>query len=330
MATTLNIPRVTRPLEESENYAFSFVKKEDKYTLTSEKRNTYIEKVGGLKPTWIIMSIVLVFAFIGLGIYEAFTAKTAIAFLVDPDGNGNVPAWVLSSIGAALSILGMMIGHSIFEHTENDEYTGRRNLGAMFYLSIIGAIIYVGTQFFIVKIAGEGVEEFKYLPYLVVAIALLELIVGGLLLGKVLTYLLIFYLAFRIYFLHKGMRSKSKATNSSYRDYRALRDAYNIQNQANTLVLEGNDNIRRAIAYYSGINLNNVPNYNTLATPIIPVENVQPANRAIPNPQPTNNPVTENTQQQVQEQPNVRLKQQQNTTEEEVERFINDDDNLTL
>ena len=329
MAAALQIPKVTRPLEVSENKAFSFVTKEGKFTTLTDKRANYIEKVGGLKPIWIIMSFVVILAMIGLGVYEGFTAKTAIAGLIDPTGNGVVPDWVLTTIGSSLAIIGMMIGHSVFETMEEDEITGRREFGTMFWLSVAGAIVYIGSQYFIVQSAGNGDEDFKYLPYLVVGIALLELIVGGLLLAKALTYLLVFYLAIRLWFLHRGMNSTSRTTNNSYRDYRALRDAYNAQNPNNTLVLEGNDNIRRAIAYYSGINLNNAANNNQPATPIIPVNNVQQTAPVVAPAQPISNPAASNNQLETQPT-NQTNNQNQNTTEEEVERFINDDENLTF
>jgi hypothetical protein len=328
MAAALQIPKVTRPLEVSENKAFSFVTKEGKFATLTDKRTSYIDKVGGLKPIWIIMSFIVILAMIGLGIYEGFTAKTAIAGLIDPTGNGVVPDWVLTTIGSSLAIIGMMIGHSVFETMEEDEITGRREFGTMFWLSVVGAIVYIGSQYFIVKSAGNGDEDFKYLPYLVVGIALLELIVGGLLLAKALTYLLVFYLAVCLWFIHRGMNASSRTTNNSYRDYRALRDAYNAQNPNNTLVLEGNDNIRKAIAYYSGINLNNAANSNQPATPIIPVSDAQQTVQATEPVLPVSNTATNNAQQQPNNQPNNR--QQQNTTEEEVERFINDDDNLTF
>jgi hypothetical protein len=79
MAVALQIPKVTRPLEVSEQKAFSFVRKEEKFNTLTEKRTSFIERVGGLKPIWIIMSFVVILAMIGLGIYEGFTAKTAIA-----------------------------------------------------------------------------------------------------------------------------------------------------------------------------------------------------------------------------------------------------------
>lgn len=329
MAAALQIPKVTRPLEVSEKKAFSFVKKEGKFAALTDKRSNYIDKVGGLKPIWIIMSFVVIVAMIGLGIYEGFTAKTAIAGLIDPSGDGVVPDWVLTTIGSSLAIIGMMIGHSVFETMEEDDITGRREFGTMFWLSVVGAFVYIGSQYFIVKSAGNGEDDFKYLPYLVVGIALLELIVGGLLLSKALTYLLVFYLAIRLWFIHRGMGTTSRATNNSYRDYRALRDAYNVQNPNNTLVLEGNDNIRRAIAYYSGINLANANN-NAPATPILPINEAQQPN-STPQ-QPVANPtINEANTQNAATEPVANNRQNQNTTEEEVERFINDDDgNLTF
>lgn len=312
MAKNTTIYQVTRPLEVAEKMGFAFTQKKNKFDTLSERRKEYIERVNGLRPIWIVMSIVLIGALIGLGIYEAFTAKTAIAGLIDPSGEGYIPDWVLTTIGASLAIIGMMIGHSIFENVEENEITGRRAYGAMFFLSIIGALVYVGLQFFIVKAAGNGVEEFKFLPYLVVAIAVLELIVGGLLLGKVTTYLLIFTLTLRLGVLTLGMRRTSRTTNNSYRDYRAYIDVYNTQNPTAELVLEGNDNIRRAIAYYGGINLNN----NAEPAPEQPSRNPTPHE----NPKP-NNPQTGNNAQN----------KERTTTEEEVEGFVNDDsDNLTF
>lgn len=328
MAEKLQIPKVTRPLEVSEKKAFSFVKKESKFATLTDKRSSYTDKVGGLKPTWIIMSFVVIIAMIGLGIYEGFTAKTAIAGLIDPSGNGDVADWVLTTIGSSLAILGMMLGHSLIESIEEDNITGRREFGMMFWLYFVGALIYIGVQYFIVKAAGNGEDDFKYLPYLVLGIALLELIIGGLLLAKALTYLLVFYLAIRLWFIHRGMGSTSRATNNSYRDYRALRDAYNVQNPNNTLVLEGNDNIRRAIAYYSGINLANANN-NAPSTPIVPVNGIQQPNTTAQ--EPVANPtVNDVNPQNAETEPVANNMQNQNTTEDEVERFINDDDNLTF
>lgn len=298
MAAALQIPKVTRPLEVSEKKGFSFVKKEGKFTTLTDKRSSYIDKVGGLKPIWIIMSFVVIIAMIGLGIYEGFTAKTAIAGLIDPSGDGVVPDWVLTTIGSSLAIIGMMIGHSVFETMEEDDITGRREFGTMFWLSVVGALVYIGSQYFIVKSAGNGEDDFKYLPYLVVGIALLELIVGGLLLAKALTYLLVFYLAIRLWFIHRGMGTTSRASNNAYRDYKLLREAYNVQNPSEPLPEELHPNIQKACSYYLGYVL-------------------QPNN--------TEQQATANPQNARTEEINDNG-QNRRTTEEEVEQFINDDE----
>lgn len=325
MATAIQIPKVTRPLEVSENKAFCFTRKEEKFSTLTERRGDYIDKVGGLKPIWITMSFIVILAMLGLGIYEGFTAKSAIAGLIDPTGNGIVPDWILTTIGASLAVIGMMIGHSVFDTMELDEITGRREFGSLFWLSLAGAIVYICSQYFIVKSAGNGDEEFKFLPYLVVGIALLELIVGGLLLEKALTYLLTVYLAIRLWFIHRGMNSTSRATNNAYRDYRAYRDAYNTQNPNNPLVLEGNDNIRKSIAYYSGINLNDTTNDTATSTNPDDDTSNDPDDSALTTNNNNTGPINPQPQQGF-----FNNNQQEDTTEEEVERFINEDDNLTF
>lgn len=77
------------------------------------------------------------------------------------------------------------------------------------------------------------------------------------------------------------MNSFSRTTNNSYRDYRALRDAYNAQIQIIHWYLRATTEYpARAIAYYSGINLNNAANSNQPATPIIPVNDAQQTEQA--------------------------------------------------
>jgi len=327
MAAALQIPKVTRPLEVSEKKAFSFVKKDTKFTTLTEKRKGLIDKVGGIKPALAIFTPFLLIAALGFIIFEAYAASTTISALLDSLGSNTNLNWIWYMLGFTLAIAGMKLGNLFFESFERDEITGRRSFDLTFYLYLFGSLAFISFQFIASKAIGD--KEMAFMPYFIAGVAIMEIIFGGLLLPKALIYTFVFFIAIRLWFIHRGMGTTSRATNNSYRDYRAMRDVYNAQNQNNTLVLEGNDNIRRAIAYYSGINLANANINAAPATPIVPVNQVQQQNKNTQ--QPVANPiVNEANPQNGKTEPVVNNRQNQNTTEEEVERFINDDDNLTF
>ncbi len=198
-------------------------------------------------------------AAIGFGIYAAYNAQGAIAGIIDPMGNGTMPVWLYLVIGAAISIVGMLFGHFIYEGlTEGfntDEYTGAKSPSSKLWLAVvgfIGAISYVVYQFLLVKFAGNGNTTMAYMPYVVAGIAILELLIGGLILHKAFAYILLFIISITMTLISRQMDSNAKSTNDNYREYLTFVNAYNKETTTERIEVEGNGNIRKAIAYYTG------------------------------------------------------------------------------
>ena len=102
------------------------------------------------------------------------------------------------------------------------------------------------------------------MPYVVVGIAVLELLVGAFILHRAFSYLMLFATGLALGSTGRRINTAAKATNDNYRSYMNFLDAYNKENPSQPLEREGNGNIRRAIAHYSGIDL---PQDNTTSNP---------------------------------------------------------------
>ncbi len=258
--STMPMYRVINMLRTSESCAFRFVDREKKVKEYSDSRKETLEHIGGkTSPFWIFMSIIGILAAIGFGIYAAFNAQGAIAGLVDPMGDGILPIWLYLVIGSSISIVGMLLGHLIYEGLADgfarDEYTGEKSPSSKLWLAVvgfIGAIGYIGYQFILVKSAGDGNNS---LAYVVAGIAIIELLVGALILHRAFAYLLLFITTILMATVTRQMNASAKNTNNSYRDYLTFINVYNRENPANQMQVEGNDNIRRAIAFYTGTKL---------------------------------------------------------------------------
>lgn len=297
---TLRPYQINQSLEAAEKSAFSFVRKEDKYNAKAERRQDLISKVGRLSAFWIIMSFIGIPLAIIFAIYESNMAQQAILTLLDPIGLGNVNNNMVALIGAGLAVFAMMVSHIFAEglQSETDEITGdsSRKMGVQFYFAIVGLLSYIAFQYYLVQAAGEGDEEFNSFAMIAIGVAVLEILVGVLILGKSLTYLLIFFIAIQRWFLIKGMGKGGRNTNTNMNKYYARLNFWNNQNPNQTMELERSPNVARALAYYKGYNLNEETH---------PIDNLD----------------TDNSSNQVDEP----------MTEDEVDEFINnDDDNITF
>lgn len=261
--STMPRPRVITQLSLAEKCAFLFTNLEKKLKDWAETKTETLNHIGGkVSPFWIFMSIIGILAAIGFGIYAAFNAQGAIAGIIDPMGNGTFPVWIYLVIGAAISIVGMLFGHFIYEGLsdgfKNDEHTGERLFTPKIWFAVvgfIGAILYVSYQFVLVKSAGAGNVNTAYLPYVVAGIAILELLIGALILHKAFAYIVLFIITIIMAITTRNMNTKAKSTNDYYRQYLNFLSIYNNENPANLILAEGNNNIRRAIAYYTGTKL---------------------------------------------------------------------------
>lgn len=324
---TMTYYRVNGAFNNAANAAFRFVNLEKSHKKQSENYKERIQDVGGrISPTWVVMSVIGLIAAIGFGIYGAFNAQGAIAGIVDPMGNGVIKPQILMLIGASISIVGMIFGHMIFEGfsegIDRDPYTGARTVNSKIWLSavgIIGGIVYVGYQYSLVNSAGEsaGIDEtsgLAYMPYVVVGIAVLELLIGAFVLHKAFSYILLFVTSITLWFILRSMNGASRNTNDNYRQYMVFLDAYNRENPTQFTEREGNGNIRRAIAHFSGIEL---PDNNNSAE-----HSEQQANEQTVEPRANDN---------ISEQTRTQQAANQNETTRVVEDFMNDttDQDLT-
>lgn len=270
MSSTSTMPfyRVNNMFNASATEAFRFVNQEKKHKKQSANYEERLKDIGGrLSPTWAILSMIGLLAAIGFSIFEAFNAQGAIAGIVDPMGNGTISSGVLMAIGVSIAIIGMIFGHLMQEGLtkgfDTDPHTGGKSLNSKFtyfIIGIIGAAIYIWYQYVLVKsaIKGAGIGKengLSYMPYVVVGIATLELLVGALIINKAFSYLLLFATGLVQASTGRRINAAAKATNDNYRSYMNFLDAYNKENPSQPLEREGNGNIRRAIAHYSGIDL---------------------------------------------------------------------------
>jgi hypothetical protein len=226
---------------------------------------------GSVSSVWIVFCILGIFAVIALGIYEAFIAKTAIASLIDPTGNGVIPEYILTAIGAALAVTGLLLGHGLYESVSQNPHTGHREVSGLFVPCLFACIFFVGYQVFLVMTAGHTtapdntiggnmvdvplIDEaagLKYLPYVVGGIALLEILVGVLLLHKSFIYANYIGINVLLAGCSRKIERHARNTDSHYRDYLVTLDAYNGQTGVENREREGSANIFKAIRYYGG------------------------------------------------------------------------------
>jgi|GEM_PF-3934457 len=284
--------RVNNAFRDSGDSALRFVFLKEKLKKQNDTYEARMEDIGGrVSPTWAILSIVGLLAAIGFGIFEAYNAQGAIAGIVDPMGSGVISPEILMAIGVSIAILGMIFGHLIYEGLSEgfdiDPYTGEKSHNSKLWRGVIGfagALVYVGYQYVLVNSAIKGAEignenGLVYMPYVVVGIAVLELLVGAFILHKAFSYLLLFSSGLVLASTIRRINSAAKTTNNSYRQYMNYLDVYNRENPSQLLEREGNGNIRRAIAHYSGIDL---PDENSVSP--VPTQQVveQPNAQPVP------------------------------------------------
>jgi hypothetical protein len=253
MATQTTIPRY-RPeqaYQKAARHGFKFTTGQEKFGRIRETREAYIgeqEMSNKIKAQWIILTFLVIFVAVGLGIFEAVMAQQTIRALT----GGMINLFGLSMIGIALAIIGMAIGEGLSMNITTDELTGRREYNGKFYACVIFAILYIGVQFFITKTVSHT-ESTKYLPYLAVGIAAFELFFGSLFLGKAFAYIVIFCYFLQMAFTSRRIHKSAERCYNHMRDVEILSNAWNRQNpEEPPISFVRNDNICKTLAYYTG------------------------------------------------------------------------------
>ena len=325
MATATTLPlrkRTTRTCRLAEFFAFVFVGAEKRFEKLTARKNEIISSIHHkVSLFWVIGCFLAILAALCIGYFQAYSAQSAIAGFLDPTAEGLIPKQVLLSVGIGISILGMLIGHALHESIETDEHTDRKIYKPSFWLFLFLSFFYLGFQFVLAKTAGDSVNDggTNYLPYVVAGLGVFELIIGAVVLEKAMAYIGLFFLNILLGFSLRKMNRTSRKTNNTYRDYLTLLEVHNAQDGQNPLQREGNNNIRRAIAYYSGIKLAK----NEEAKEPTPIQDITPVFET-PKPVPALNNGKEQTVL-----PAKTVEPQE--AEKHVEQFINDnvDDDLT-
>ena len=257
-STLENLINIERKYKSSEAQGHAFVATEKSFKALTLKKEELIEKIGELSLFWKNAWWIAAIGGICLAIFQGYSAQTVIQAYLDPTAEGSIPLWVFVTIGASISILGMVIGHTLYESVKINKNIGDRNFGPLFYLMLALAIFYVSFQFGLAHFGAEGglaEGETNSMPYVVGGLAIFEIIIGAFIMEKVLNYLALMFENIVLGLKSRKMARKSRLTNNNFRDYSTLIDAYNSIPEVDLKQREGNDNIRRAIAYYAGIQL---------------------------------------------------------------------------
>lgn len=249
---------VNRTYKAAERKGFDFCRAEHKFNRLSVSKQASFEIVNHkVSMFWRFGWPLAILGICLMSYFQAFAAKTAIEGLLDPNGEGFIPEQVYLSIGAAISIVGLLIGHSIYEGIEFDKYTGEKRYTSNFWKFLGWGAFYVAFQYLMAMLAGSSHEEgeTEYMPYVILGLAILELFIGACVVETALAYASIFFLNIMMSFPLRKMGRISRRTNDIYRDYLTLLNTHNAEDKESPIEREGNDNIRRAIAYYSNIRL---------------------------------------------------------------------------
>lgn len=249
---------INRTYKTAERTGFTFSIAEKKYNRLSESKQASLEIVNHkVSMFWSYGWFIAIIGICCLSYFQAFAAKTAIAGLLEPTGDKFIPEDVYLAIGLAISIVGLIIGHSIYEGVEYNKYTGVKRYTSSFWKFMGWGAFYILFQFVLAKMSVSNMEdgETDYMPYVVLGLAILELFIGATVVETVLAFASIFFLNILMGFPLRKMGRLSRKTNDIYRDYLTLLNAHNSGDKENPIEREGNDNIRRSIAYYSNIRL---------------------------------------------------------------------------
>ena len=245
------IDKMNNNYEIAEKAAYKFVNYKQKFESVSKSLQKLKETIGGVTPFWIIMSFIGIPLGVVFAIYEANMAQQAIMTLLDPLGKGGINKMMVAVIGSGLAIFAMFLGHIFSEGLS----LHRNESKIPFYFSIIGLFGYIAFQYYLVQAAGEGKKQFTSFAIIAIGVAILEILVGVLVLGKSISYMVMFFNTIRLWLLNITMGKQAFKTSKYYREYRAKLKLWNVEYPSAIMELEGNENIRQAIAYYSGISI---------------------------------------------------------------------------
>jgi hypothetical protein len=181
-------------------------------------------------------------------------------------------------VGAAITIMGMILGEGLMENKPFIiEPTLERKVNKKFVIVLIGTIAYIGFQAAVTLLARPTDGDYS-LVYVTVGIAVFEIILGMYVLPKAL--LSVDWIGTNLFlrYLNTRLDKYSRSANENYRYYLNVLGIYNQQYPQDIQQREGNENIRRAIAYYAGIQ---VPERGNLIPPSPRSEYANLSNRTV-------------------------------------------------
>jgi hypothetical protein len=244
-------------LNRSEHNAFRFTRAENHFKELRSKKEDIINKNEGNPPSifWICMSAMGLLAAIFFGIFAANNAQETIRSFIDPLNSGSVRKEIIYLIGAGISIIGMILGDGL---VDNKPFTINpsmdRTLNKNFVISLIGSLIYILFQAAVTLFARPKGSDYS-LTFVTVGIAFFEILIGMYILPRALLCLNWLITNLRQQETTRQLDTFSRSTHENYRYYINSLETYNQAYPKEVLQREGNENMRRAIAYYSGIKL---------------------------------------------------------------------------
>jgi hypothetical protein len=264
----------------AEDSGYHFVKTESKFRIASDRKKVQLTNNSGVPPSlfWICMSLFAIMAAFFFGIYAANNAQETIRSFIDPTNEGRISPRVVYMVGAAITIMGMILGEGLMENKPFIiEPTLERKVNKKFVIVLIGTIAYIGFQAAVTLLARPTDGDYS-LVYVTVGIAVFEIILGMYVLPKALLSVDWIGTNLFIRFLNTRMDKYSRSANENYRYYLNVLGIYNQQYSQDIQQREGNENIRRAIAYYAGIQ---VPERGNLIPPFPRSEYPNQSNRTV-------------------------------------------------
>ena len=255
--------QVFNQLELAEKHAFKFVQKEQKSNKLREKIKTLESKTKDKGVKGLIVGMLGLFVICGLVLMEMNIGELSIATFFNSDGQGADNSVMASFGGGCFAIAILILGlqfhrcRKVITHPVTGRTTRSTNYGQIGG-AILGVLIIIGIQYYLH--INTGTEASKSISILAILLPLAELLFGFYFLDRIINALSLRSLMLSLKSKKPGCDREARYSNREYRDYNLLRNSWNTNNPNDVLDEQFNPNIRRAIAYYNGVDIDGIDN----------------------------------------------------------------------
>jgi hypothetical protein len=259
----MNTQKTTQPNQSFEgnrfyykaaNYAFAFIKAEKMAEALQIKRAEIESKHDNNSNFWRVASFAAVFVAMGLGVYEVYNIQASLSGMLSNGSDDELSLWLFLLLGVTLSIIGMLLGHSL--NAETDHITGKKKLTFKWWICLVLSIGYIYMQYYLASAAGEGIDaDSKQVAHsqsvVVVFIAIAELVLGYLFLTKAIEYLFSYRLKILMSLQRIIQNRSAKNCCQTWDYYIGYVEYYNHRNPFSTISEKvETENIKKAKSYF--------------------------------------------------------------------------------